>query len=313
METIKLFAIGIILGVANVIPGVSGGTMAVVFGIYNRLIDLISLNVKKIFSQWKFILPLGAGLVTGVLLFSKIITFLFNKFPIQTNWFFIGIILGSIPMIFTHWLNAKKQTPLPDQTEPTDQTDQTEPTEQTEQTEQATQNAQATKSKKIPISSIICCAISLTIMILMVIFKSEKPETQVTPGFSLYNAIIMFVGLAIAAIAMIIPGISGSFIMLALGIYSTVIGAIDSFNIYLLIPGALGAIAGLLCGAKLVRILMSKIPSQTYGIIFGLILGSVFVIFPTAGYSPLIVLTSIVCAAAGFLVSFLFSKTEKSE
>ena len=295
METIKLFAIGIILGVANVIPGVSGGTMAVVFGIYNRLIDLISLNVKKIFSQWKFILPLGAGLVTGVLLFSKIITFLFNKFPIQTNWFFIGIILGSIPMIFTHWLNAKKQTPLPEQTEPTDQTEQT------------------TKSKKIPISSIICCAISLAIMILMVIFKSEKPETQITPGFSLYNAIIMFVGLAIAAIAMIIPGISGSFIMLALGIYSTVIGAIDSFNIYLLIPGALGAIVGLLCGAKLVRILMSKIPSQTYGIIFGLILGSVFVIFPTAGYSPLIVLTSIVCAAAGFLVSFLFSKTEKSE
>lgn len=304
METIKLFAIGIILGVANVIPGVSGGTMAVVFGIYNRLIDLISLNVKKIFSQWKFILPLGAGLVTGVLLFSKIITFLFNKFPIQTNWFFIGIILGSIPMIFTHWLNAKKQTPLPEQTEQTDQT---------EQPEQTTQNAQATKSKKIPVSSIICCAISLAIMILMVIFKSEKPETQVTPGFSLYNAIVMFVGLAIAAIAMIIPGISGSFIMLALGIYSTVIGAIDSFNIYLLIPGALGAIAGLLCGAKLVRILMSKIPSQTYGIIFGLILGSVFVIFPTAGYNALIVLTSIVCAAAGFLVSFLFSKTEKSE
>lgn len=303
METIKLFAIGIILGVANVIPGVSGGTMAVVFGIYNRLIDLISLNVKKIFSQWKFILPLGAGLVTGVLLFSKIITFLFNKFPIQTNWFFIGIILGSIPMIFTHWLNAKKQTPLPIQTPLPQQTQQLLQIQQMQQT----------PSKKIPISSIICCAISLAIMILMVIFKSEKPETQITPGFSLYNAIIMFVGLAIAAIAMIIPGISGSFIMLALGIYSTVIGAIDSFNIYLLIPGALGAIAGLLCGAKLVRILMSKIPSQTYGIIFGLILGSVFVIFPTAGYSPLIVLTSIVCAAAGFLVSFLFSKTEKSE
>ena len=165
METIKLFAIGIILGVANVIPGVSGGTMAVVFGIYNRLIDLISLNVKKIFSQWKFILPLGAGLVTGVLLFSKIITFLFNKFPIQTNWFFIGIILGSIPMIFTHWLNAKKQTPLPNQTE------------QTEQTEQAT------KSKKIPISSIICCAISLAIMILMVILILKSDKLNCTYSF----------------------------------------------------------------------------------------------------------------------------------
>ena len=150
-------------------------------------------------------------------------------------------------------------------------------------------------------------------MIFMALNKIEKPQAAEITGFSWNSAIIMFFGLAIAAIAMIIPGISGSFIMLALGIYSTVIGAIDSFNIYLLIPGALGAIAGLLCGAKLVRILMSKIPSQTYGIIFGLILGSVFVIFPTVGYSTLIVLTSIVCAAAGFLVSFLFSKTEKSE
>lgn len=300
METIKLFAIGIILGVANVIPGVSGGTMAVVFGIYNRLIDLISLNLKKIIANWKFILPLGAGLVTGVLLFSKIITYLFNNFPIQTNWFFIGIILGSIPMIFTHWLNAKKQTPLPIQP----------PLPQ--QTQQLLQ-IQQTPSKKIPVSSIICCVISLAVMIFMALNKIEKPQAAEITGFSWNSAIIMFVGLAIAAIAMIIPGISGSFIMLALGIYSTVIGAIDSFNIYLLIPGALGAIAGLLCGAKLVRILMSKIPSQTYGIIFGLILGSVFVIFPTAGYSPLIVLTSIVCAAAGFLVSFLFSKTEKSE
>lgn len=298
METIKLFAIGIILGVANVIPGVSGGTMAVVFGIYNRLIDLISLNLKKIIANWKFILPLGIGMVTGILLFSKIITYLFNNFPIQTNWFFIGIILGSIPMIFTHWLNAKKQTPLPEQTE------------QLHQEEQATQTKQ---SKKIPVSSIICCVISLAVMIFMTLNKIEKPQAAEITGFSWNSAIIMFFGLAIAAIAMIIPGISGSFIMLALGIYSTVIGAIDSFNIYLLIPGALGAIAGLLCGAKLVRILMSKIPSQTYGIIFGLILGSVFVIFPTAGYSPLIVLTSIVCAAAGFLVSFLFSKTEKSE
>ena len=312
METIKLFAIGIILGVANVIPGVSGGTMAVVFGIYNRIIDLISFNIKKIISQWKFILPLGAGLVTGVLLFSKIITYLFNNFPIQTNWFFIGIILGSIPMLFTHWINARNQTFEEDTINSINSMDAM-PSMQVTQSTGLLQLTLPEQSKKIPLSSIICCIISLAIMILMVIFKSEKPETQITPGFSLYNAIVMFAGLAIAAIAMIIPGISGSFIMLALGIYSTVIGAIDSFNIYLLIPGALGAIAGLLCGAKLVRILMTKIPSQTYGIIFGLIIGSIFVIFPTNGYNALIIVTSLVCAAAGFLVSFLFSKTEKSE
>lgn len=312
METIKLFAIGIILGVANVIPGVSGGTMAVVFGIYNRIIDLISFNIKKIISQWKFILPLGAGLVTGVLLFSKIITYLFNNFPIQTNWFFIGIILGSIPMLFTHWINARNQTFEEDTINSINSMDAMSSMQVTQSTG-LLQLTLPEQSKKIPLSSSICCIISLAIMILMVIFKSEKPETQITPGFSLYNAIVMFVGLAIAAIAMIIPGISGSFIMLALGIYSTVIGAIDSFNIYLLIPGALGAIVGLLCGAKLVRILMTKIPSQTYGIIFGLIIGSIFVIFPTNGYNALIIVTSLVCAVAGFLVSFLFSKTEKSE
>ena len=297
---------------ANVIPGVSGGTMAVVFGIYNRIIDLISFNIKKIISQWKFILPLGAGLVTGVLLFSKIITYLFNNFPIQTNWFFIGIILGSIPMLFTHWINARNQTFEEDTINSINSMDAMSSMQVTQSTG-LLQLTLPEQSKKIPLSSSICCIISLAIMILMVIFKSEKPETQITPGFSLYNAIVMFVGLAIAAIAMIIPGISGSFIMLALGIYSTVIGAIDSFNIYLLIPGALGAIVGLLCGAKLVRILMTKIPSQTYGIIFGLIIGSIFVIFPTNGYNALIIVTSLVCAVAGFLVSFLFSKTEKSE
>lgn len=300
METIKLIAIGIILGIANVIPGVSGGTMAVVFGIYNRLIDVISLNVKKIISQWKFILPLGIGLLAGVLLFSKIITFLFNNFPIQTNWFFIGIILGSVPMIYTHWLNAKKTTNAIN----TDTTN-TEP--------QPAQKETQTKKFPLPISSIICCLITFAIMIFMTVKKIEKPEALVITEFSWNTALIMFLGLAIAAIAMIIPGISGSFIMLSLGIYSTIIGAIDSFNIYLLIPGALGAIVGLLSGAKLVRILMSKVPSQTYGAIFGLILGSIFVIFPKEKYSLLVLAISILCAIAGFFVSFLFSKTEKKQ
>ena len=99
MEFIRLIGIGMILGVANVIPGVSGGTMAVVFNIYDRLIGVITLNVKKIVSEWKFILPLVAGIVLGVILFSKVITFLFQNYPVQTNWFFIGIILEIIHFI----------------------------------------------------------------------------------------------------------------------------------------------------------------------------------------------------------------------
>ena len=101
METIRLIGIGIIFGIANVIPGVSGGTIAVVFNVYDRLINVITLNLKKIVKEWNFLVPLALGAVVGVILFSKLISLLFTKFPVQTNWFFIGIILGSIPMIYS--------------------------------------------------------------------------------------------------------------------------------------------------------------------------------------------------------------------
>mgnify|MGYP003318865152 CR=1 FL=1 len=75
--------------------------MAVVFNVYDRLINVITLNLKKIVKEWKFLVPLALGAVVGVILFSKLISLLFTKFPVQTNWFFIGIILGSIPMIYS--------------------------------------------------------------------------------------------------------------------------------------------------------------------------------------------------------------------
>ena len=126
-----------ILGVANVIPGVSGGTMAVVFNIYDRLISVITLNVKKIVSEWKFILPLVAGIVLGVILFSKVITFLFQNYPVQTNWFFIGIILGSIPMILKRMLVAGKN------------------------------GFQGAEKKAVPVSAIVCGVVALGIMAIM--------------------------------------------------------------------------------------------------------------------------------------------------
>ena len=99
MEFLKLILKGIVLGVANVIPGVSGGTMAVVFNLYDRIIDLISPDLKKIFRSWKFWLPLAAGMGIGIIVFSKVITALLGRHPIPTTYFFIGLILGSIPLI----------------------------------------------------------------------------------------------------------------------------------------------------------------------------------------------------------------------
>ena len=281
MDFIKLIVIGVILGVANVIPGVSGGTLAVVFNIYDRLISVITLNVKKIFSEWKFILPLVVGMGLGIILFSKAITFLFEHYPVQTNWFFIGIILGSIPMIIKRLLVASKNS------------------------------AKGSEKKVVPVSAIVCGVVALGIMAIMTysnVAESGAPiQTELTPVL----AVKLFIGLACATIAMIIPGISGSFLMLVVGIYSTIIAAISDFNIPLLIPAVIGGAVGLLGGAKLVRFLMAKVPAQTYGAIMGLVLGSILVIFPGfGGFATLA--TSLLAAAVGFVVSF-FAGREKIE
>lgn len=279
MDFIRLIVIGVILGVANVIPGVSGGTLAVVFNIYDRLISVITLNVKKILSEWKFILPLVAGMGLGIILFSKAITFLFENYPVQTNWFFIGIILGSIPMIVKRLMAASK--------------------------------ASFSDARKIPVSAIVCGVLALAVMAIMTyanVAESGAPiQTELTPLL----AVKLFIGLACATIAMIIPGISGSFLMLVVGIYSTVIAAISDLNIPLLIPAVIGGVIGLLGGAKLVRVLMAKVPAQTYGAIMGLVLGSILVIFPGFGGFATVA-TSLLAATVGFVVSF-FAGREKIE
>ena len=278
MDFIRLIGIGIILGVANVIPGVSGGTMAVVFNIYDRLIGVITLNVRKIISEWRFILPLVLGMGLGIILFSKAITFLFQNYPVQTNWFFIGIILGSIPMLLKRLLAASKK---------------------------------GSGRRTVPLSAIVCGVVALAVMAVMTyleVSESGAPiQTVLTPAL----VVRLMVGLAFATIAMIIPGISGSFLMLVVGIYSTVIAAISDLNIPLLVPAVIGGVIGLLGGAKLVRLLMAKVPAQTYGAIMGLVLGSILVIFPGfGGFST--VATSLLAAAVGFVVSF-FAGRERIE
>ncbi len=278
-ELVKLFGIGMILGVSNVIPGVSGGTMAVVFGIYDRLISVITINVKKIVSMWKFWLPLGSGVIVGILAFSKLVTLLFEQYSMPTNWFFIGLILGSVPLIF-----AKTKQAL-------------------------NQNEVSQKKTVVHFSTAICALITLSAMICMTVFRDSTFSQTAYTTLTVSLFIRLLISAALAAIAMIIPGISGSFLLLALGAYTTIIGAISDMNIALLLPVALGVPIGLFGGAGLVRVLLNKLPSQTYGAILGLVLGSVVVIYPGLTFSS-IGLISLATCASGFFLAFLSSKTE---
>ena len=95
---LKTFICGLAFGIANVIPGVSGGTMLVVFGIYDKLTEAIS-GLKAIFKNIGFLIAFCLGAGAGVLGFAFVITWMFEQFGVQTNMFFIGLILGSVPLI----------------------------------------------------------------------------------------------------------------------------------------------------------------------------------------------------------------------
>lgn len=260
MDMIILFFTGICIGMANVIPGVSGGTLAVVFGIYDRFINAITYNVKKLWANKRFVGPLLSGMALGVLLFSKLITVLYENFPVQTNFFFTGLILGSLPMIFASTFRHSEDNKL-------------------------------TAGKTIGI--IICTAAGLAALLYFSYLEGRvdgvTPDMSAAlPEITFKLAMRIFIAGYIGAIAMVIPGISGSLLMLILGVYTIVMKSIPAlFNpneffhaLFLLLPNGIGVLLGLICGAKLVAWLLKKAPNHTYGVIFGLLLGSAVNLFP---------------------------------
>lgn len=280
IEAIKLFAIGILLGLANIIPGVSGGTMAIVFNVYENIIAIISFNIKKILKEWKFILPLGLGMVCGIFLFSSFLSFLLARFPIQTAVFFIALICGSLPLILS---KISKEDFV------------------------------STK-----LSSSLAFLIALALMLLM-FFISPNESGQVYDQINPALFLRLTISLALAAIAMIIPGVSGSFLMMVLGIYATVIASISHMRIPLLIPIALGVILGLLSGAGLVRFLLAKAKTQTYAAILALVIMSIPLLFPLNAIKAflqsatqlsvlILIVSSLLVFVLGFCLSFFTSR-----
>ncbi len=258
--------IGMILGVANVIPGVSAGTMAVVFKIYDRLLESISLDFQKLKKNFMFLATLGIGVVLGVLLFSGIITYLLEHFTMQTNFAFMGVILGSIPMIY------KKST----------------------------------EKGSLNIGGIIPFTIPLLIMLYMAMQGDGGENASIITQLTLSSTILLVVAGIISAFTMIIPGISGSFMLLTIGCYSTIITAISQRNIIILIPFGVGVVIGLLGGSQLVRLLLDKYTQSTYLVILGLVVGSVFTIYP--GFiMGMTGITSLICLVIGAFVSYKFS------
>ena len=99
-DKILLILKGFVLGIANIIPGVSGGTLAITLGIYERMIEAISHFFSNFKDNLKFVMFLGIGILISLALFSNVIGFCLDKFQFATIMFFIGIILGGMPILF---------------------------------------------------------------------------------------------------------------------------------------------------------------------------------------------------------------------
>lgn len=275
IEYLRYFLCGLVFGTANVIPGVSGGTMLVVFGVFDRLTEAIS-GIKKIFQNFWFLFTFALGAGGGIILSSFVISSLFESFGVQTNMFFIGLILGGVPLIYKFGTEERKVKP----------------------------------SCAVPFVIAMAVVIGLTVLEKLDVFKLAP---DVVTGFDLVISIKLLVCAAIAAVTMIIPGISGSFVMMLLGVYETIIGAIKDMNFFVIIPFAIGAVIGIIGGAKLISILIKKNKLMVYSALMGLVIGSVYAILPDGFGFNLQTGYGFACALFGVLAATMVEKLGSSE
>lgn len=237
MEHIINVLKGVVIGIANAIPGVSGGTMMVIMKVFDRILGAVS--IKKLKENFVFLVTIVLGMGIGILASSLVLDYCFEHYYVQTQFFFMGVILGSLPMIYK----------------------------------------EATKEKKLEPLHILPFAIGIGIIIGVTVI-SQSMDNSVIETLSVGNFFYLVAVSIIAAAAMIMPGLSGSLVLLILGGYQTAITAVAELNIPILIPIAIGVLLGIVLCAKLITICLKKWQRGTYAVILGLIVGSFYAIWP---------------------------------
>ncbi|MBB5210818.1 DUF368 domain-containing protein [Microbulbifer hydrolyticus] len=233
---------GLAMGAADVVPGVSGGTIAFITGIYQELLDSLSRigphTVSTLFKEgvavaWRqingtFLLALFSGILTSIFSLARLISYLLEHYPIVVWGFFFGLILASVVPIV----------------------------------------------RRIPRWSWQCWLALLLGGLLAVLVSEMRPTEIAATPYTLF-----FSG-ALAICAMILPGISGSFILLMIGIYPQVIAAVHQFQLSALTWFGAGAVTGLLLFSRLLSWLMHRFPSVTLSFLVGILLGSLKIVWP---------------------------------
>lgn len=263
---------GFAMGVTDLIPGVSGGTVALLLGIYRKLVD--SLSGMLHLRQWKesllFLIPLALGIGAALLTVSGGVEWLLDQYPQPTFYFFLGLIIGILPIL-------AKQIDY--------------------------KNSFRTSHYGILVVS--------AILIALTVFVRAEGLGQVMDTLTPGNMLFLFVSGWLASTAMILPGISGSFVLLLLGAYPTFIYALSNLQLSILIIIGAGIALGLLLTSKLISILLDKFTTATYAVIIGLVAGSVIVVFPGIPTSLPLWMASLLSLVVGYAIAAGLGRIEQ--
>lgn len=267
-----LFLKGFIIGLAKIIPGVSGAMIAIYLNLYEKLLD----SITNFFSNWKenlkFIIIFGIGLLLAIIVGSKTILYLLSHYKFITFMFFIGLIIGGT-INFTKKINYNYQNII----------------------------------------------LILLIIILFLLFYSININTTYILKNNFYDNLIFFIGGFIDIFASLVPGISGTSLLMTLGIYHNILNlishslninyVINNINIYL--SYTIGMFLSFIFNAYLISYCLKKYKNTTYSVILGLSISSILFLIVTIfknNFNFIELLSGIILLMIGMLISTILDK-----
>ena len=270
LAILRDFSFGLIMGITSTIPGISFGTVAILLNFYEKFLNSVSLvNIKK---NLAFLVPLMVGCVIGIFSFSRLVTFLLTEHEMITYFAFIGMIIGCVPMIYKR------------------------------------ANFQGVKLLNVTVFVFAFLFMFFMAFIAHISEGSAVNQTLAQVG-GLSPSVLSWIFFAgfFSGMGMMIPGISGAIIFLMFGAYTIAVEAVSTFNIPLILVVGSGVVLGCLTGVKLIKIILAHKPELVYSAVLGLIIGSVFIIYP--GFTANAEGAIAIIFAIGFMVfSILFSR-----
>lgn len=273
---LKLILQGMAVGIANIIPGVSGGTMMVAMGLYDKLIHCITHLKSEFKKSLKLLLPIFVGAGIAIVVLSRLFEYLLQYYPIPTNFAFCGLIAGSLPFI------VKK-----------------------------------VKGHSVTIGKLIPFLIFFAVVIVMALL-GEGGSASADVSLSFINIVKLFGAGIVAAATMVVPGVSGSMMLMLLGYYDVILATINDCidglvtldipmlmgAVGVLIPFGIGVVAGIFVIAKIIEMIFEKAEIHAYYAIIGLIVASPVAILIQTDWSSASILTLLISVGT-FLLGWL--------